>query len=50
MKKREMVVLVKPTVIHDEDDWQGDMDETEERLQEFDPSAYPRGFLRHTGR
>jgi MSHA biogenesis protein MshL len=50
MKKREMVVLVKPTVIHDEDDWQGDMDETEERLQEFDPRAYPDGFLRHTGR
>ncbi|MDR2032762.1 MAG: pilus (MSHA type) biogenesis protein MshL [Azoarcus sp.] len=48
MKKREMVVLVKPTVIHDEEDWQDDMDEAESRLQEFDPRAYPRGFLRNT--
>ncbi|MDR2092481.1 MAG: pilus (MSHA type) biogenesis protein MshL [Azoarcus sp.] len=45
MKKREMVVLIKPTVIHDETDWQGDLDATQERLQEFDPRAYPQGFL-----
>ncbi|MDR0701273.1 MAG: pilus (MSHA type) biogenesis protein MshL [Azoarcus sp.] len=45
MKKREMVVLIKPTVIHDETDWQSDLDATQERLQEFDPRAYPQGFL-----
>ncbi|MDR1229256.1 MAG: pilus (MSHA type) biogenesis protein MshL [Azoarcus sp.] len=45
MKKREMVVLIKPTVINDEEDWQGDMEATQERLQEFDPRAYPNGFL-----
>ena len=41
MRKREMVVLVKPTVIRDEEDWQDDMDATQERLKEFDPRAYP---------
>ncbi|MDR1462169.1 MAG: pilus (MSHA type) biogenesis protein MshL [Azoarcus sp.] len=45
LKKREMVVLIKPTVITDENDWQSDLDATQERLQEFDPRAYPSGFL-----
>ncbi|MDR1662711.1 MAG: pilus (MSHA type) biogenesis protein MshL [Azoarcus sp.] len=45
MRKREMVVLIKPTVIHDEEDWQEDMDAMQDRFREFDPRAYPAGFL-----
>ena len=41
MKKREMVVLIKPTVIRDERDWQDDMDAARERLKGFDPRAHP---------
>jgi len=35
--KREMVILLKPTVIREETDWQKDLEETQERLQEYDP-------------
>ena len=41
MRKREMVVLVKPTVIRDEEDWQDDMDAMQERLKKFNPRAHP---------
>jgi len=41
MRKREMVVLIKPTVIHETADWQQDLDATNSRLQEFDPRKLP---------
>lgn len=41
MRKREMVVLIKPTVIHDETDWQPDLDATSTRLRDYDPRKLP---------
>ncbi|MDD3482265.1 pilus (MSHA type) biogenesis protein MshL [Azovibrio restrictus] len=40
-RKREMVVLIKPTVIHGEGDWQQDMDALNQRLKDYDPRKYP---------
>lgn len=39
--KREMVILIKPTVIHEDADWQNDLNDTEARMQTYDPSRYP---------
>jgi MSHA biogenesis protein MshL len=41
MRKREMVVLIKPTVIRENEDWQQDIDALNSRLQDFDPRKYP---------
>lgn len=41
MRKREMVVLIKPTVIREDADWQQDLDAMNSRLQEFDPNKFP---------
>ncbi len=41
MRKREMVVLIKPTVIREIGDWQQDMDALNTRLKEFDPRKFP---------
>lgn len=41
MRKREMVVLIKPTVIREDADWQQDLDAMNSRLQEFDPRKLP---------
>ncbi|MGE5470334.1 MAG: pilus (MSHA type) biogenesis protein MshL [Bacteroidota bacterium] len=35
--KREMVVLLKPTVIREDADWQGDLEETQDRVRGYDP-------------
>lgn len=40
-RKREMVVLIKPTVIREDADWQQDLDAMNSRLQEYDPSKLP---------
>ena len=40
-RKREMVVLIKPTVIRGEGDWQQDMDALNQRLKDYDPRKYP---------
>lgn len=42
--KREMVILLKPTVIREQADWQSDLVETDARMQGYDPRRYP---LRH---
>lgn len=39
--KREMVILIKPTVIHEPDDWQKDLAEVDKRFEGFDPRRYP---------
>lgn len=39
--KREMVILLKPTVIREPADWQNDLGETEARMQGYDPRRYP---------
>ncbi|WP_303786520.1 pilus (MSHA type) biogenesis protein MshL [Azovibrio restrictus] len=41
MRKREMVVLIKPTVIRADADWQQDLEAMSSRLQEFDPRKLP---------
>jgi MSHA biogenesis protein MshL len=41
MRKRELVVLIKPTVIKDETDWQEDLDAVRNRLNRFDPKQWP---------
>lgn len=38
--KREMVILLKPTVIREEADWQQDLEETQERLRDYDPRKF----------
>ncbi len=41
-RKREMVVLIKTTLIRDRDDWVRDMDETQRRFKEYDqPDTQP---------
>ncbi len=40
-RKREMVVLIKPTVIRGDGDWQQDMDALDQRLKDYDPRKYP---------
>lgn len=39
--KREMVILLKPTVIREQADWQSDLVETDARMQGYDPRRYP---------
>jgi MSHA biogenesis protein MshL len=39
MTKSELVILIKPTVIKDDADWQGSMKEAQTRLQDYAPSA-----------
>ncbi len=37
LNKRELVILLKPTVIQNESDWQSDLQNTQSRLDDFDP-------------
>jgi MSHA biogenesis protein MshL len=39
--KREMVILLKPTVIREDADWQNDIDETQARVRGYDPRLNP---------
>lgn len=41
LRKREMVVLIKPTVIRDDADWQPDLEAVRGRLDGFDPRKLP---------
>ena len=36
-KKSELVVLIKPTIIHNDSSWKDDLVETQNRLQQLDP-------------
>lgn len=42
MNKRELVILLKPTLIEDDSDWRQDLLDTEERLQNYDPKKFRR--------
>lgn len=37
LNKRELVILIKPTVIQNESSWREDMLETQNRIEQFDP-------------
>lgn len=37
MKKRELVILIKPTIIRNESSWKDDLFETQNRMQQLDP-------------
>jgi len=37
LSKRELVILIKPTVIQDDEDWKGDLEATESRLEDLNP-------------
>lgn len=37
LKKRELVILIKPTVIRNESSWKDDLIETQSRIQQLDP-------------
>jgi MSHA biogenesis protein MshL len=37
MKKRELVILIKPTVIRNESSWKDDLLETQSRIEQLDP-------------
>lgn len=39
--KREMVILLRPTVIREEADWQEDVESTASRMREYDPRRVP---------
>jgi MSHA biogenesis protein MshL len=43
LTKRELVILLKPTVIHDDRSWVKDLEQSNERLRNFDfpPLAVP---------
>ncbi len=36
-RKRELVILIKPTIIHNESSWKDDLIETQSRVQQLDP-------------
>ena len=40
MGKRELVILLKPTLIQDDSDWRQDLEETQERLRDYDPQRF----------
>lgn len=40
--KRELVILLKPTVIREDGDWQQDLADTQERLRDLDPRLWQR--------
>jgi len=40
--KSEIVILMKPTIIHNDSDWQQDLVETRKRLQALQPAPAPR--------
>jgi MSHA biogenesis protein MshL len=37
LRKREIVILIKPTIIHNESSWKDDLIETQGRMQQLDP-------------
>ena len=37
LRKREVVILIKPTIIHNESSWKDDLVETQSRVQQLDP-------------
>jgi MSHA biogenesis protein MshL len=37
LSKRELVILIKPTIIHNESSWKDDLIETQGRVQQLDP-------------
>ena len=37
LKKRELVILIKPTIIRNESSWKDDLAETQSRIQQLDP-------------
>ena len=39
LKKSELVILIKPTVIRNESSWKDDLIETQSRVQHLDPRA-----------
>jgi MSHA biogenesis protein MshL len=41
MHKRELVVLIKPTVIHGDRQWEQDIDQVGERLKAYEPTRTP---------
>lgn len=40
--KQELVILIKPTLIRDEDSWRQDVEDTRERVRNLDPRVGPR--------
>ena len=41
LRKRELVILIKPTIIRNESSWKDDLVETQQRLLEYDPRRSP---------
>ncbi|WP_301100636.1 secretin N-terminal domain-containing protein [Propionivibrio sp.] len=41
VRKRELVILIKPTIIRNESSWKDDLIETQERIQQLDPRLTP---------
>ena len=37
LKKRELEILIKPTIIRNESSWKDDLFETQNRVQQLDP-------------
>lgn len=37
LKKRELVILIKPTIIRNDSSWKDDLSETQDRLRQLDP-------------
>jgi len=40
LNKRELVILIKPTVIQNESSWREDMLETQSRIEQLDPRRH----------
>jgi MSHA biogenesis protein MshL len=45
-RKSELVILIKPTIIHNESSWKDDLVETQSRVQQLDPRLVPAQAMR----
>ncbi len=41
LQKRELVILIKPTIIRNESSWKDDLSDTQDRMQQLDPRRAP---------
>lgn len=37
MTKRELVILLKPTIVHADSDWSEDIEKSRDRMRQMDP-------------
>ena len=47
LRKSELIILIKPTIIRNDSSWKGDLNDVQNRLGDLDPkNTRPQGFIR----